>query len=215
MKMQSRTILQIVLASPLAIVIVWMLLPLLGELVPRKSFWTRKTPLVDPIACTSVKDGVVTLADGRSFRAAGVSKLEEVSATDYDAALVVMVAQGVVMERDLGDGRAFLTVEPKFANTCGTCGRNYGGRFGYWSGNMYKGSLSHFLICTGYARADLSEPGLTKRDRWRLTGVEEHLKLTEPLEIWRPGQSFRYETNGRGLAEVDEFLELWSNPPVE
>jgi hypothetical protein len=87
--------------------------------------WTRKAPLTNPIAVQEVREGILILADSRTFRPAGVHRHGLVSPQEYDRALRTIVAQGVIVIRDLGDGRAFLLAEPRFYNWCGT--RGYGG----------------------------------------------------------------------------------------
>ena len=134
--------------------------------------WEREKPLVNPVAVTSVREGVITLANGRTIRPAGVRRREGVSVDAYDNAIRVMAAQGVEIDRDLGDGTAFLKAKPKSYNWCGTRGYK-GNPFARWAGSYFQCSLSELLIRSGCAASDLDNNGLTDRERWRLVGIEQ------------------------------------------
>lgn len=97
-----------------------------------------------------VADGAVHLADGRAFCPAGVRRLDKVTPEEFDDALRVLTAQGVVVERDLGDGTALMVVEPKFAQSCGTYASRQTG-LERWRGDYIQCPLSEALISFGLA----------------------------------------------------------------
>lgn len=177
--------------------------------------WYRETPLRDPITVTSVRDGTMTLADGRSFRPAGVRRGDGVQVGDYDNALRVMCAQGVVVIRDLGDGTAFLVAEPKFYNWCGT--RNHLGiPSARWGGSYFQVPLSELLVQTAHAKPDLDQTRLTAHERWRLEGLEhlEAMVSESPTRISARLDAFRYDGRERYLSELNSTIELmWKPPP--
>ena len=178
--------------------------------------WKQENPLASPIAVTSVRDGAITLADGRVFRPAGVSRSDGVTAEDYDKAVRVIVAQGVVLVRDLGDGSAFLLAEPKFYNWCGT--RNADGiPWKRWAGSYFQCPVSELLIQTAYAIPALDQAGLTARERWRLEGVEHIGGIdVSPTRISDGLGAFRYGGNESYLSDYDATLELmWKPPPSQ
>lgn len=177
--------------------------------------WERETPLSHAIVVTTVQDGTVTLSDGRTFRPAGVRRRDNVPVEDYDNALRVIVAQGVVVTRDLGDGTAFLLAEPKYYNWCGT-------RFGYkgnpwarWAGSYFQRPLSELLILSAYAEPDLEQTTLTAREQWRLEGVERFVRSgAQPVRISRDLVALTYNGNVITLDDFDSKLAvLWKPPP--
>lgn len=175
--------------------------------------WTRKNPLVNPIAAIGVLDGVITLADGRRLRPAGVRPKKNVSAQQFDAALAVMVAQGVVVEREFEDGRAFMVCEPKFYNWCGTMGYDPKYGWGRWAGGYFQCPLSVLLILAGSADAVLDEPGLNGEDRWRFEGATVLEKGGQYRQRLR-GDGLRFSGSVPSLARLDDVLaDLWKAPP--
>jgi hypothetical protein len=175
-------------------------------------FWTRDHPLVNPIRVTSVQEGSLKLEDGRNLRPIGVRRADGVSQADYDMALLAITSQGVVVERDLGDGRAVLIAEPRFYNWCGT--RNYKeGRWAHWAGVCIQCPASEALIHTGYATANLDEPGLLPRETWRLEGVCHLNHDDAPIRVAADG-SLRYDGYQSELRDLDELIEsMWKPPP--
>lgn len=182
-----------------------------------RSVWDRPDPLRGGLAAAGARGGVITLADGRSFRPAGVRPRGGVRQDQLDAALRAMLDQGVVIDRDLGDGRAFLRAEAKFYNWCGTCGRKRY-MFSYWAGTYFQCPVSELLIHLGYADPDLGQEGLTARERWRLEGVREAAPLgyEGPLHISEELGAFRYDASAAQLGEgFEELLALVWKPPPE
>ncbi len=175
--------------------------------------WTRDNPLVSSIAVTTVSAGKITLADGRTFRPAGVTRSEEISPADYDLALSAIAAQGVVVNRDFGDGRAFLQAEPKFYNWCGTRGYK-GNPFGRWGGIYVQCPLSEALIHSGYAKPDLGQAGLSPSERWRLEGTAQvRYQVSSPIKV-STAKSLRYDASLYPLEHLDGYIELtWKPPP--
>lgn len=170
--------------------------------------WKRENPLAHPIAVLSVRDGVLTLADGRAFRPAGVGRRSTVSAKEFDEALRVMAAQGVEVIRDRGDGTAFLLGEPKFDNWCGNSQAR-------WAGTFYQAPLSELLVYAEYAYQDIRQPNLTPRERWRLEGVRRVVGMADqPAYIWLDQQALRYDGMATYFETYDETLELvWKPAP--
>jgi hypothetical protein len=176
--------------------------------------WERENPLKNPVAVTNVSNGTITLADGRSFRPAGVQRAHNVSIEDYDYALGVIAAQGVVVARDLGDGRALMLAEPKFYNWCGTRGYN-GNPWARWAGSYIQCPISEVLVQSGYGQLDLDTPGLTPRERWRLKGIEHVCPIAEsPTRISRDLSAFRYGGIESCFDNYDEMLESVWKPPA-
>ena len=176
--------------------------------------WERNSPLVDAFSVSSVREGVITLTDGRPFRPAGVSRREGVSADDYDHALRVIVAQGVTVTRDLGDARAFLLAEPRFYNWCGTRGYK-GNPWARWAGSYLQCPVSELLIQTAYARAQIAEPGLTPRERWRLEGIGQSPRIDDsPVHLSDDLNALIYDADLSLFADFETKLEmLWKPPP--
>lgn len=58
-----------------------------------------------------------------------------------DRVLSTLCRQGVEIVRDLGDGLAIMSVEPKFHNSCGTS-RRHG-----FAGAYFQGLLSEYGVC--------------------------------------------------------------------
>lgn len=201
--------LAVVIGAPVAFLV------LSGSGAFNTEVWKREHPLVGPSAVAGVRDGVIALADGRAFRAPGVGRRGDVSADEYDRALRATVAQGVVVVRDLGDGRAFLLAEPGFYNSCGT--RNYNGNpWARWAGSYLRCPLSELLVQSGYAHASPGQPGLTPRERWRLEGVE-HITFRgdTPRRISLDDAALEYESSERYFADYDATLAmLWKPPPT-
>lgn len=177
--------------------------------------WTRQYPLKNPVIVRAVQGGVVQLADGRTFRPAGVRLKSGRTISQLDDALRIATAQGVVVDRDLGDGRAFLTVEPKFFNWCGTLGFN-GLWWSHWAGGYFQCPLSAVLIYAGYTEPSLEEAGLTPKDRWRLVGVDQFRQEDPPrIGISDERQAFRFNAGIARFQNLDEWLKLQSAPPSD
>jgi hypothetical protein len=176
--------------------------------------WEREDPLVNPSTVASVREGTITLVDRRAFRPAGVGRRDEVSSDDYDRALRVIVAQGVVVIRDLGDGRAFLVAEPRFYNWCGTRAYN-ANPWARWAGSYLRCPVSELLIQLAYAKPVLDQPGLSSRERWRLEGVGQIGGVADsPTPISQTLAAFRYNGSERYLGDYDTMLEtVWKPPP--
>lgn len=195
-------------------VVAFAVLPAFAPSLFGRDFWTRDQPLINPIGAVGVRDGVITLADGRAFRPAGVRPKRGVASAEFDLALATMVAQGVVVERDLGDGRAILIGEPKFYNWCGTRGCGAKNRWDRWAGGSYQLPLSPLLILMDYADPAPDEPGLPAVERWRLEGVGT-MQFDETLRISPTSNAFRFDARVRDLAYLDDLLESsWKTRPV-
>jgi hypothetical protein len=175
-----------------------------------RDVWTREHPLVQPIAVSSVLDGVIVLNDGRAFRPAGIRRSDRVSILEFDRAVWAAVQQGITVVQDLGDGRAFLTVEPKFYNWCGTHGI-----WTRWLGRYVQCPLSELLIYTNYASENSEEPGLTDYQRWRLEGTRLiDSRDAEPRMLSPDATAFRIESGEERLSDLDVWVELmWKPPP--
>ena len=212
MKRAPRTIL-ITAIAVVAAFVVFIVLSASG--VFDVDVWERENPLANAIVVTTVQDGTVTLSDGRTFRPAGVRRRENVSVEDYDDALRVIVAQGVVVTRDLGDGTAFLLAEPKYYNWCGTrCGYK-GNPWARWAGSYLQRPLSELLILSAYAQPDLEQATLTAREQWRLEGVERFVRSgAQPVRVSDNLVALTYNGNVTTLDDFDAKLAvLWKPPP--
>ncbi|MBX3390574.1 MAG: hypothetical protein KF691_14085 [Phycisphaeraceae bacterium] len=176
--------------------------------------WTRENPLVNPLAVAGVRNGVIALADGRILKPAGIRAKASISSDVYDNALAIMLAQGVIVERDLGDGRAFLVCEPKFYNWCGTLGCGANNRWDRWAGGYFRCPLSPLLIAGGFAEAVLDEPGLNDFEKWRLEGTTQSLcHEHRQFRMSSISPSFAFDSVAREVAHLDETLDLiWSKP---
>jgi hypothetical protein len=171
--------------------------------------WERQNPLGSPVAVVSVHDGVVTLADGRVFRPASVVRRESVEPALYDDAIRAVCAQGVELQRELGDGQAFLLAEPKFYNWCGT-------RTGLtrWAGSCFQCPVSELLVHLGYAELDATQSDLSARERWRLEGAAGGLRREDqPIRLSREMKAFRYDPSFNVYRDLDVELEYWWKPP--
>ncbi len=211
MKVELRNIVSVV-GTVVVAVITFKVLSLAGFF--DYDVWQRQNPLVSPVAVTSVREGTITLADGRVFRPAGVTRHDGVPAEDYDKALRVIVAQGVTVVRDLGDGRAFLLAEPKFFNSCGTRGDD-GNPWKRWAGSYVQCRVSELLIQTAYAIPAPDQASLTERERWRLEGVEHFPGVDESTRrIAESLVAFQYTGSERHLGLDDSVLEsIWKPSP--
>ena len=182
----SRTGLILTIAIPIVI----SFLVLAPTCIFVRERWVRDNPMKNAIGVVAVRNGAVTLADGRIFRPAGVSRAEAISTEEYDRALRVIVRQGVVVIRDLGDGRAFLRTEPKFYNWCGTSGT-----FTHWAGSYIQCPLSELLIYAGYARAEVDD----RPDAEIASACRRHLIQRDPIPCLRrsSGRDRRATVSGR------------------
>lgn len=183
--------------------------------------WTREAPLTNVsgfVPNVQVKDGRVVLPDGRMFLVAGVDPSLGVDAGEFEAALRVACAQGVVVTRDLKNGTACLRVEPRFYNWCGTRDM-FGSR---WAGGYIQVPLSEFLIVSGYGTLSNDLTSLTPIERWRLEGAassEVFLHPDRPKQRNEQANAFSYDGNEQTLTNA-EFLdsmieEHWKAKPDE
>ncbi len=148
-----------------------------------RDVWRRPNPLHAPIARIYVADGAVHLADGRALCPAGVRRHDNISPEEFDDALRVLTAQGVVVERDLGDGTALMIVEPKFAETCGTCASRRSG-LERWRGDYIQCPLSEALVAFGLAECgDLT--GINPRRERRVRYVANYYAHEPPTAVYR------------------------------
>lgn len=159
--------------------------------------WQRPAPLIDAVSAFSVENGMVTLADGRSLRPAGVEP--SVSGEQFDDALGIATAQGVVVTKDLGDGSAILMVEPKFYNWCGT---------GRMAGRYLPVDLSAVLVERGYAKLDPSYEFLNHDHAVLLRIVESDLFCDEIWQLNQESNAFPMGCNEYLLSDPEfrEFL---------
>lgn len=196
------------LAIAIAVVVTFLVLASNGAFVREE--WTRENPLVHSIPVVRIQGGAIELSDGRTFRPAGVARLDSASSAEYDHALGVMGAQGVVIVRDLGDGRAFLLVEPKFYNWCGTRSM-----FHHWAGGYFQCGLSELLVHAGYARVEEMESGISPQERWRLESVVHVAGIEDaPKRISTDGKSLRYTAAIHSLQYTDDDIaSLWKPAP--
>lgn len=172
--------------------------------------WIREHPLTGAAEVVAVADGAFTLADGRVFIPAGIRWRDGIGPVERDAALSVATAQGAIIIRDFGDGRAMAVVEPRFYNWCGTCRRR--GFLGAYA----KTPLSEILIYTGYALPDTNHPNLTALEQWRLEGALQIRPQpdAEPRRISETKSAFRYESGERMFHMYDFVVETtWKPPP--
>ncbi len=201
----------VALSSAAAVLALFSVLSALG--VFNRDVWVRDKPLVGAIAVAQVQNGDITLADGRTFRLAGVSRLGNVSASDYDLALRAIVAQGVVVTHDFGDGRAFLIAEPKFYNWCGTRGYK-GNPYAHWAGSYFQCPVSELLIHSAYSKAEPDQPGLTSRERWRIEGAEHFGPVDEPCKrVANNLVAMRYCSVDSYFQNYESSLEAFWKPP--
>ncbi|MBS0188319.1 MAG: hypothetical protein JSS51_09630 [Planctomycetes bacterium] len=181
------------------------------------TFWTRENPLQGAIQVHEVRDGVLKLVDGRSFRPAGVWRGAWMTTEQFDSVLSVMAAQGVVIDRDVGDGSAFMTVEPKFYNWCGTRGCGGRNRHERWAGGYFVCPMSYLLIQACYADPDVQQAGLSATDQWRLQGTNRICERRGGPNNWsQTNKAFRYDVFVRDFANLDETIEReWKPRPVD
>lgn len=176
-----------------------------------RQVWTRDHPLASPTAVAGVRDGRITLVDGREFRPAGIKRRDDIPAADYDAALSACTAQGVVVTRQLEDGRALVMVEPKFYNWCGT---NNG--WTHPAGTYVQCGLSEAMVLLNYAVPEQSQSGMTPREMWRIEGMT-HLNGNVdvgPRALAGLGLAFRMSGEELCLFSPDETIEaIWQPPP--
>lgn len=173
-------------------------------LTPQQRRWTREHPLVNPLRVAAVSDGALTLADGRVLRPAGVWRAPGVSAADFDQFLTVATAQGVVITRDLGDGRAFFLAEPRFYNWCGTSRT--------WAGSYLQCPLSETLIWSRRAEPALDDP-LSAFEKWRLEGTT-HLRAPGPAGLSADLTAIRFDGSCRLLTDLEPAIEAAWQPPA-
>lgn len=123
----------------------------------------RPQPLVSPIQVVNVGGFVIDLADGRSFRLAGIRPRANAESTACDTAyLQAACAQGIEVICDLGDGTALIRCEPFVGPRCGNSG------ILAWSSQC---CLNELLLITGHARLAISDR-LSPTERWRLRACE-------------------------------------------
>ncbi|MEZ6233794.1 MAG: hypothetical protein R3B68_06355 [Phycisphaerales bacterium] len=180
-----------------------------GSLAPE--WWDRKHPLAAPLSVDGVADGRITLADGRVFEPAGIRWAPGVDPAARDEFLRVVVARGVEIDRDLGDGRAFLRAEPRFYNWCGTCREQRRN----WAGSYAQVPLSEYLVYSGAAEPDTAQAGLTARDRWRLDGVDD-LFIIQPIESAQARRdALPFDAWAGMFVDYERLLAAQVSPPRE
>lgn len=169
--------------------------------------WDRENPLANAVAVRSVHDGVLTLVDGRRLQPAGIRWIDSIDSVTIDNFLRIATAQGIVVTRDLGDGRAFMRCEPRFCNWCGTSRT--------WAGAYYQFPLSVLSVRCGYATPDLDQPLLDPIEQWRLEGVQ-HLGIDpEPTRLAEHSTAIRYSGDERLFSDYDDTLALlWKPAPT-
>ena len=186
-------------------VIVCLLLALIaaGITLEREESWRRPNPLMNPIGVIEVRDGMITLEDGRVMQPAGVVPAQGISAEAWDQFLRVSTAHGVEVERVPDEDRALLRVEAKFYNWCGTC-RSRGGN---WAGDYVQAGLGELAILCGYAdlAPDLDE--LTERELRRLRGCVELRLGQEPIRISGSSNAFRFGSVVYVLRDLENYIE--------
>lgn len=171
--------------------------------------WKREHPLHNPIGVVSVTNGRLLLNDGRTIAPAGVVRIADIEPAVFDAVLRVAARQGVEIVTDLGDGCAFLLVEPKYFNWCGNSNER-------WPGSYLRAPLSELLIWAGVAEPRLDQPGLAAVQKWQLEGAVELCHESEPLMFDEPQESFRFRADALNLQDYENHLETtWKPRPIE
>lgn len=184
-------------------VIVCVLLVLItaGLTIGREESWRRPNPLMNPIGVVEVRDGMITLEDGRVVQPAGVVPAQGISAESWDLFLRVSTAQGIRVERMLGNDCAMLRVEAKFYNWCGTS-RSRG-----WAGDYVQAGLSELAILCGYADLAPDQSELTEQELWRLRGCVELRLDQEPFRISESSNALRFDSVAFMLRDLDNYIE--------
>ncbi|HLP84108.1 MAG TPA: hypothetical protein VK157_07135 [Phycisphaerales bacterium] len=217
-----RRVVQIILIAAGILLVPALIAPFAGLRPPQ---WKRESPLANPIPVTTVRDGTLTLADGRTLRPAGITRRANITPAQFDEALRIMTAQGFTITRDLGDGTALLHCEPRFYNTCGTSQQGRFFRPG-WAGSYLPCPLSELLIIAAYADptpadSQADQPtsratSLTPHERWRLQATaSQRSELDEPARLIPTQTALRYGTQSLvSEPEYDAIMEaIWQPPP--
>lgn len=163
-----------------------------------KGAWKREMPLVDPVGVRSVAGGVLVLEDGREFRPAGVEPRVDVET--WDLFLRVSTAQGVVVDRALGDESAAIRVEPRFYNWCGTSSRR-------WPGSYVQCGLAVLAVRCGYADPAQELGELSDLEVRRLKGAMALRFDDEPVLIHDELNAFRFDSLVFELQDLDGYVE--------
>jgi hypothetical protein len=189
--------------SVVVIVCVLLVLIAAGLNIGREESWRRPNPLMNPISVVEVRDGMITLEDGRVMQPAGVVPAQGISAESWDRFLRVSTAHGVEVERVLDEDRALLRVEAKFYNWCGTC-RSRGGN---WAGDYVQAGLGELAILCGYADLAPDQSELTEQELWRLRGCVELRPDQEPFRISESSNALRFDSVAFMLRDIDNYIE--------
>jgi len=184
-------------------VIICVLLVLIaaGLTLGREESWRRPNPLMNPISVVEVHDGMLTLEDGRVLQPAGVVPAQGNPAEAWDQFLRSSTAQGIRVERMLGNDRAMLRVEAKFYNWCGTS-RSRG-----WAGDYVQAGLGELAILCGYADLAPDHDDLTEQELWRLRGCVELRLDQEPIRISESSNALRFDSVAFMLRDLDNYIE--------
>ncbi|MBY0311107.1 MAG: hypothetical protein K2W85_03465 [Phycisphaerales bacterium] len=177
--------------------------------------WVRNAPLSDPIIVRTVQDGTLILEDGTSVRPAGVRRAPGVPSAEYDSALAIMVAQGVIVHRVCDDGSAFLIAEPRFYNYCGT--RRTLGLFSTRTAGWYfRYPLSELLVHSGFAEPDPFSITLSANDRWRIDGMHHIGKSRGRVRVVNTTlNALQVEPSDSNGRDIDLIVEAcWKPPPA-
>jgi hypothetical protein len=163
----------------------------------------REHPLQNPIRVISVDEHGLALADGRRLRPAGIQYPDDERRAQAMGFLRLAVAQGVVIDRDLGEeGSAVMTCEPYFYNWCGT------GRIAGW---YLQCGLAELMVAAGHATiADTTH--LTLRERWRLQGATALGAQERGPLAYQTTLGIRFDAIASEVARIDEFAEALIGP---
>ena len=197
------------IAIPFVVVLVALGAVSFVQIVGLPNYDVRDHRLAHPISVATVTDdGNIHLADGRTFRPAGVGFPADPKARD--AALQFMrlaVKQGVELRSDPGDGSAWITCEPRFYNWCGT------GRVRGW---YIPCGLSELLVASGHATIEPTAQ-LAAHDAERLRVADLLAETNDTRKNPTPtiATGIRCGSVEKDVARIDELIEmdLYSNRP--
>ncbi|MFT5422384.1 MAG: hypothetical protein ACI89L_000141 [Phycisphaerales bacterium] len=168
--------------------------------------WNRKHPLQNPFSVTTVNNGILSLADGRSLTLAGISPAGGVSQEEYDEFLQVAVLQGVKIVNEYSDGSASFVAEPKFYNWCGNSSDR-------WAGNYTQVPLAEFAIIAGFAMPSAQLDDFDDYKRWRLEGSTQlcigyGFDAEKGWVLQTVNGAFRYGVVPMAFADLDAEIEF-------
>lgn len=176
--------------------------------LPPSPHWKRPNPLINPTKVVAVNNGALTLIDGRKLIPIGITRSEQIDQATYDQFLTAATAQGIIIERVTTDARAYIRVEPKFYNSCGTSKRRSG-----WQGAYAQCPLSELAIYCNYAQPDTNQSQLTPPETWRLRGTTSLRCDDEPHRLSGKGDALRYDGAVSLLKDLDTCIELMTDTP--